>query len=74
MSEGTVFTRFLFELRTLLTAIESHVVSLGVATPEERRPQALREMARLASATAALTQAFEVDDVRAVAEALARAA
>lgn len=74
MSDGTVFTRFLFELRTLITAIESHVVSLGVATPEERRPQALREMARLAAATAALTQAFEVEDVRVVAAALAQAA
>ncbi|MDE3228277.1 MAG: Hpt domain-containing protein, partial [Chloroflexota bacterium] len=74
MSEETVFSRFLFELRTLLTAIESHVVSLGVETPEERRPQALREMARLANATAALTRAFEVEDMRVVAEALAQAA
>ena len=73
MPDAPVFTRFIYEMRTLLTAIESHTVSLSAATPVEQRPVALREMARLATATAELAQAFEVDDLSALALALASA-
>ncbi len=74
MSDVNVFARFIYEIRTLLTAIESHANSLSGAAPSERRPDALREMARLSHAAAALASAFEVDDLRALSEALAEAA
>lgn len=73
MPDAPVFTRFIYEMRTLLTAIESHTISLSAATPVAQRPVALREMARLARATAELAQAFEVDDLSALAHALASA-
>lgn len=74
MSDANLFVRFIYEMRTLLTAIESHAVSLSAGAPDERRPPALREMARLSRATAALARAFAVEDLIALAEALAQAA
>lgn len=74
MSDPNVFARFIYEMRTLLTAIESHTVSLSAGSPDERRPHALSEVARLSHAAAALAQAFEVDDLRTLADALAQAA
>src|SRR5487761_2032866 len=74
MSDADIFARFIYEMRTLLTAIESHVTSLGGAAPEERRPHALSEIARLAHAAAELAQVFAVDDLRTLADALALSA
>ncbi|HEY7851185.1 MAG TPA: Hpt domain-containing protein, partial [Ktedonobacterales bacterium] len=71
MSDDTVFARFIHEMRTLLTAIEAHCDTLSDAAPSERRPHGLREIARLAHAASALAEAFAVDDLRALAEALA---
>ncbi len=73
MNDAEAFARVIYEMRTLLTAIESHCVALGGASGE-RRLQALREVARLARAVAALATAFALDDLGALAEALADAA
>lgn len=74
MSDADIFARFVHEMRTLLAAIEAHAVSLTAGAPNERRPQALREIARLSHAAATLAEAFAVDDLRSLAEALALAA
>lgn len=74
MSDANVFARFVYEMRTLLTAIESHVVALGASSPSDRRSTTLQEIARLSNATAALAEAFEVNDLRTLALALAMAA
>jgi chemosensory pili system protein ChpA (sensor histidine kinase/response regulator) len=73
MNDAEAFARFIYEMRTLLTAIESHCVALGGASGE-RRLQALRAVARLARSVAAPATAFAMDDLRALAEALAEAA
>lgn len=74
MSDVALFERFLYELRTLLTALENHTISIGAGSPPDRRAHALREMARLGAATAALAETFEADDLAALAGALAIAA
>lgn len=74
MSDADVFARFVYEMRTLLTAIESHVVSIGAGLSSDRQAAALSEMARLSNAAAALAEAFDVDDVRDLARAMTQAA
>ncbi len=70
MSEE-VFARFIQELRSLLSAIESHGPSLATDASEKSRQAALSEVARLARAASHLARSFEVEDIAAVTEAMA---
>ena len=75
MSDTDVFSRFLFEMRTLLSAIEARcaIVLSGAATGEQGA-SALTEIERLSRAAAALAQTFEASDLHTLAGTLADAA
>ncbi|MGH2503575.1 MAG: Hpt domain-containing protein, partial [Ktedonobacterales bacterium] len=72
MSDAESFSRFIVEMQALLSAIESHCAEVTRVETSDERLLALREIARLAHAVAALALAFDVDDLRSLAEALAR--
>ena len=72
MSDAESFSRFIVEMQALLSAIESHCAEVTRVETSNERLLALREIARLAHAVAALALAFDVDDLRSLAEALAR--
>ncbi|HZC08065.1 MAG TPA: response regulator [Ktedonobacterales bacterium] len=75
MNDNDVFSRFLHEMRGLLSAVESHCAdALREPVAGDRRMSALREVARLAQATAALARTFDIDDLHMLAAALADAA
>ncbi|HEX8981218.1 MAG TPA: response regulator [Ktedonobacterales bacterium] len=71
MSDAEIFARFIQELRSLLSAIESHGPSLATDASEKSRQAALSEVARLARAASHLARSFEAEDIAAVAEAMA---
>jgi chemosensory pili system protein ChpA (sensor histidine kinase/response regulator) len=71
MSDAESFGRFIEAMQALLSAIESRCAEVTRAEATAERLLALREITRLAQAVADLAQAFDVDDVRSLALALA---
>lgn len=74
MGNAESFTRFIVEMQALLSSIDSHCAEVTRVETSDERLLALREIARLAHAVAELAKAFDVDDLRSLAEALARSA
>lgn len=71
MSDAEIFARFIQELRSLLSAIESHGPSLATDASEKSRQAALSEVSRLARAASHLARSFVAEDIAAVTEAMA---
>jgi chemosensory pili system protein ChpA (sensor histidine kinase/response regulator) len=71
MSDAESFGRFIETMQALLSAIESRCDEAARAETSAERLLALREITRLARAVADLAQAFDVDDLRSLALALA---
>lgn len=75
MSNTDVFSRFLFEMRALLSAIEARcAIALSGSATDDQRLTTLAEVARLSRAAATLAQTFEASDLRLLTETLATAA
>lgn len=71
MSDAESFARFIEAMQALLSALESRCDEVARAETNAERLVALREITRLARAVADLAQAFDVDDLRSLALALA---